>query len=147
MKTFQYQVEIVAPKHKVFETMLHPDRYREWCGAGWPGSFYQGNWRRGETIRFISEDGSGTLVQVLELEPDTYIATEHIAILQTGGIIDQSSEDAKGWIGNKENYTFEEKAGKTQLTVIIQSRSEWQKMFDAGFPAALQKLKEICERI
>jgi hypothetical protein len=126
--------------------MLQPETYKEWTAASWPGSFYQGEWKEGKDIKFISEDGSGTKAHIAEVKPFKFIAAEHIALLQKGGIEDTTSEQAKNWVGITENYNYKETNGNTELTVEINTRPEWEKMFNDGFPNALQKLKEICER-
>ena len=125
--------------------MLQPDTYKEWTAASWPGSYYEGEWKAGKDIKFISDDGSGTLAHIKEVKPFEHIASEHIAILQKGGIEDTTSEQAKNWIGITENYNFKETKGETTLIVEIITRPDWEKMFNDGFPNALKKLKEICE--
>jgi hypothetical protein len=44
------------------------------------------------------------------------------------------------------SYTFTEQKGRTELNVIVNINSEWEKMFDEGWPKALAKLKETGER-
>ena len=145
MKDLQYKIHINAPRQKVWETMIDPDTYKEWTNASWPGSYYEGKWEKGEKIKFISKDGSGTLALIEEYNPYDYIGAKHIAIVQKGGKKDDESDIAKGWIGTLESYTFNEDSGETDLTVTIVTNPSWQKMFDDGFPNALKKLKEICE--
>ena len=65
--------------------------------------------------------------------------------MQSGGIEDRDSEVAKGWVGITEAYTFKEKNGKTELKVEINTNPQWESMFNDGWPAALDKLKEISE--
>jgi uncharacterized protein YndB with AHSA1/START domain len=145
MKNIEYKIHINAPKQKVWETMLQPDTYKEWVAASWPGSFYEGEWKKDEKIRFVSKDGSGTLALIEAFKPYDYISAKHIAMLLQGGKEDYSSDVAKGWIGTMESYTFNERNGETDLTVEMIINPEWQKMFDDGWPNALKKLKEICE--
>lgn len=145
MKKLEYKIRINAPKEKVWDTMLQPETYQQWVAASWPDSFYEGEWKEGGEIRFVSKDGSGTLACVTELRPHQFIAAEHIALLQKGGEADTESQMAKGWIGITESYSFEEVGDATELTVTIHANPEWQKMFDDGWPAALEKLKEIAE--
>jgi hypothetical protein len=59
---------------------------------------------------------------------------------------DRTSEVAKGWIGITEAYRFAEQLGKTTLTVSIETNPAWSKMFDEGWPGALEELKMIAER-
>ncbi len=146
MEKLTFNVNIAAPKEKVWDTMLQPGTYREWVAASWPGSVYKGKWEPGEKISFISENGSGTLALIKELKPYSYIFAEHIAVLKAGGIEDTKSEQAKGWIGTTESYAFTEANGITGLKVEMNTNTAWEKMFNDGWPNALVKLKEICER-
>jgi hypothetical protein len=146
MKKISYQITIAAPKQKVWDTMLQPETYNEWTGAGWPGSFYRGEWKKGETIDFLSADGSGTRAKIEGVDAGNFIHSQHVAILLPGGQADTTSELAKNWVGITENYSFAECNGATSLTVDIYAAPQWEAMFNDGFPQALNKLKEMCER-
>jgi uncharacterized protein YndB with AHSA1/START domain len=145
MKKLEYSIEIDAPATKVWKTMLDPESYKQWVQESWPGSFYEGTWEQGKTIRFIGDNGSGTLARIDELVPNKSMKADHIAVLLPGGIEDTESNEAKGWIGTKENYTFVANGNKTSLFIEIITNPDWQKMFDDGWPVALNKLKQICE--
>ena len=146
MKKLTFKTIINAPKQKVWDTMLTHGSYEIWSGAGWEGSTYNGQWKQGETISFVSPSGEGTLVYITELKLAALIRAEHIAILQKGGGEDRTSEAAKTWNGSKEDYFFNSVNGGTELTVEISTNPEWEKMFNDGWPAALDKLKELCEQ-
>ena len=146
MKKLIYKTTIQASKQKVWDTMLTHGSYEIWSGAGWEGSTYEGQWKEGENIRFASPDGEGTLVYIKELKPAAIIRADHIALLKKGGEEDRTSEEAKTWIGSQENYFFNEMNGVTELTVEILCNPQWEKMFNDGWPAALEKLKELCEQ-
>ena len=145
MKQLTYSTQIAATPQHVWATMLDPETYKDWTGAGWPDSNFEGQWKQGEKIRFISSDGSGTLATIMELRPYEYISARHEAILQKGSVEDRDSEAAKGWIGIMENYTFTPRNGGTALTVNIETNPAWEKMFNDGWPNALDALKKICE--
>lgn len=146
MKKLEFDVEINAPKRKVWDTMLNEKTYREWVSESWPNSFYEGSWTKGENIRFIGNDGSGTLATVTELKDYETVAVAHIAALLPGGVEDRDSAEAKTWIGTKESYYFTERNGKTNLKVIMSvATPEWEEMLAKGWPAALDKLKVIAE--
>jgi uncharacterized protein YndB with AHSA1/START domain len=147
MKKIEYKTEIAAKRDKVWNTMLQPDTYREWVNAGWPGARYEGNWKQGENIRFLGgEQSGGTMASLIEVRQPEYIKAKHIAVINGDGSEDRTSEQAKGWIGTTEEYTFTEKNGKTELKVVVNTTPEWESMFNEGWPDALKKLKEICER-
>ena len=125
--------------------MLDEKTYKEWVSAAWPGSDYTGKWGKSEKIRFTGADGSGTLALITDFHPYDTIKAEHIAILLNGGIEDYDSEFAKGWIGTKESYFFNDRDGKTDLIVKLEIQPEWADMFNEGWPKALNRLKEITE--
>ena len=145
MKKLEYSIDINATTEKIWTTMLSPETYAVWTNISWPGSFYQGNWKQGENIRFISENGSGTLAAITQFEPYRYILANHIAVLLPGGAEDRESEMAGSWIGTTESYTFTGKDNTTHLKVEMTVNPHWEKMFNDGWPNALAKLKEICE--
>jgi uncharacterized protein YndB with AHSA1/START domain len=146
METLEYKIEIDAPAKKVWETMLQDKTYRQWVAKSWPGSHYEGKWAQGEKIRFIGADGSGTLAEIVEVKPYERVLAKHIAILGPGGVEDRTSKMAKSWIGITEQYKFEERNGKTILTATMETNPEWRKMFDDGWPTALEELKKISKR-
>lgn len=146
MEHLEYEVMISAPAKKVWETMLQKDTYRQWVAKSWPGSFYEGKWAKGEQIRFIgSEEGGGTLAELVEVKPYENVFARHIAVLGPGGTEDRTSELAKGWIGSTEEYRLAEDDGKTTLTVLVETNPEWRSMFDEGWPVALEELKKMAE--
>jgi len=53
---------------------------------------------------------------------------------------------AKEWTGAKEAYQFSEQNGVTTLKVTIETIEKWAGMFEEGWPKAVEKLKELCEK-
>lgn len=146
MKKLEFTIEINAGKKKVWDTMLQPDSYREWVRASWPDSYYDGTWEKGEDIRFLLPGRGGTMANLVECKPHDYILAKHIATIRADGTLNRNSENSKGWIGTTESYTFIEKDGKTTLKVVVETSPDWEYMFNDGWPGALKRLKEICER-
>ena len=146
MERLEYKIEISAQAKTVWETMLNEETYKQWVAKSWPNSFYEGKWAKGEEIRFIGPDGSGTLAELVELKPYERVFARHVAVLGPGGVEDRTSDIAKGWIGITEEYRFAERDGKTTVTVLIEANKEWRPMFDEGWPTALEELKKLTER-
>ncbi|MBC7829002.1 MAG: SRPBCC domain-containing protein [Chitinophagaceae bacterium] len=145
MKKLEFKIEIAASRQKVWDTMLDPVTYKKWVEVSWPASSYEGSWKQGENIKFISPSGEGTLATIVELRPYEFILANHIAVIKKDGSDDRDSEIAKGWVGTTESYNFSEKNGKTELKVEINTNPDWEKMFTDGWPDALAKLKEMSE--
>jgi uncharacterized protein YndB with AHSA1/START domain len=147
MEHLEYEVKISAPARVVWETMLQKETYKQWVAKSWPNSTYVGKWEKGEEIKFVGEDGTGgTLAKLEEVKPYESVLAKHIGIITEDGSIDRTSDLAKGWIGITEEYRFKESKGETTVKVVIESRGEWTKMFDDGWPTALQELKKLSEK-
>ena len=50
-------------------------------------------------------------------------------------------------IGALENYTFKEKDGTTEVLIDMDLHEEYREMFNNMWPEALQKLKELAEKV
>ena len=146
MRKLEFSIHINAPKKLVWETMLNPTTYKEWVNVSWPGSSYEGKWQGGETIKFISPGQGGTAAQLIEFQQYDHVTAKHVAVVNADGTLDTTSEIALGWIGTIERYTFIEINNKTELKVEAECTPEWEPMFNDGWPGALEKLKEMCEK-
>jgi hypothetical protein len=113
------------------------------------GSWYEGSWEQGSTIRFLGpgEDGQlgGMISRVKENRPHEYISIEHLGIIQDGKE-DTTSDEVKKWVPAFENYSFRDRNGGTELRVDMDIDEGHRKMFEETWPKALDKLKALAER-
>jgi hypothetical protein len=149
MQKIHFSTTVNAPRKKVWNTMLEDSTYREWTTAFNPkGSWYEGDWNEGSTIRFLGPDENGKLMgmvsQVKENRPYEYVSIEHRGLIQDGRE-DTTSEEAKKWSPAYENYTFTDRNGATELQIDMDIDEEHRAMFEDMWPRALQRLKEIAE--
>jgi len=149
MEKLHFNIEINAPKEKVWDTMLDDKTYRQWTEPFMAGSYYKGDWNKESKILFLApgEDGKsgGMVSRIKENKKFEFISIEHLGIVKDGKE-DTTSDAVKGWAGALENYTFKEKDGKTEVLVDLDSNEEYAEMFNGMWPKALQKLKEISEK-
>jgi uncharacterized protein YndB with AHSA1/START domain len=150
MDKLHFSIMINAPKAKVWNTMLDDATYRVWTEAFTPGSHYVGNWNKGSKILFLGPDPktgkmSGMVSRIKENRLHEFISIEHLGEVKDGKE-DTSSDAVKAWAGAHENYTFNEKGGKTELLVNLDTVAEYKEMFQDMWPQALQKLKELAEK-
>ena len=148
MDKLHYTVEVNAPVHTVWTAMLDDATYREWTSAFHDGSYYEGSWDLGSTIRFLgpNDDGSlgGMIAKVVENRPDEFLSLEYFGEI-VGGMDDTTSDSARRLVGAHENYSFRESGGVTTVTVDLDSDEEFTAMFNDMWPPALAKLKEVAE--
>ncbi len=139
-----FSITIDASLKKVWDIMLSEKTYRQWVGAAWPGSYFEGEWKEGETLCFFNSEKSGTKAKLIEHRPYQFSRAEHVSCFDKGKE-DTSSSIARSWIGCTESYAFSERNGHTTVKVTMHVTADWVDMFNTDWPKALAKLKEICE--
>lgn len=130
--------------------MLEDETYREWTAPFteglevMEGSYYEGDWSEGGSMRFLTRDKdgnpSGMYSIVAENRPYEFLSLQHLGEIHKG--------EEKPWptSDGRENYTFIEKDGGTELQVdLLGIPDELKGMFDESWPQALDKLKELAE--
>lgn len=149
MQKLHFSIQIKAPKEKVWDTMLSDKTYREWTEPFQKGSYFEGSWDKGSSIKFLAPDEngklSGMISEISENRPYEFISIKHLGVVQNG-VEDTTSDEAKSWSGALENYTLKETNGITQVLIDTDSDDKYKDMFNQMWPKALQKLKEIAER-
>lgn len=150
MDKLHFNIDINAPKEKVWHTMLDDVTYRLWTTSFNEGSYYKGDWSKGSKILFLGpnpETGKegGMVSRIAENKLYEFISIEHLGMINDG-VEDTMSEEAKKWTPAFENYTFKEVNGKTSVFVDMDINEEYKEMFEEMWPNALQKLKELAEK-
>ena len=150
MNKLHFAIDVNAPKQKVWDTMLQDSTYREWTRPfNQNGSWYEGDWNAGSTIRFLGPDDSGKVMgmvaRIRENRPHEYVSIEHVGMINDGKE-DTTSDEAQKWRPALENYTFSEKNGVTRVSVDVDTQEEYKEMFEEMWPKALQELKRLAEK-
>lgn len=149
LETLHFEITIYAPARKVFAIMLDEKGYRSWTAGFSPGSHFAGKWEKGATIRFMGADEEGNLGGMLSLVkdyvPNEYVCIEHIGIVEFGREI-YAGPDVDDWKGAEERYSLKETNGKTLLSIDMETTGENKSYFMEVWPAALRKLKTLCEK-
>ncbi len=86
--------------------MIDDATYREWAKEfNQTGSYYEGSWDEGETIRFLGPDKHGQLrglkAHIKENRPYEFISIEYDA-----EIVNSEEKQNDVWKGSLENYNF-----------------------------------------
>lgn len=152
MVKLQYDVKINAPVAKVYDTMLgisNKSTYEKWTTAFNPTSTYEGTWVKGSKILFlgIDENGEkgGMVSEINENIFNQFVSIRHYGLVKGNDEITEGPEVEK-WANGFENYTFAENNGTTTVTVDLDTAEDFLDYMNETFPAALDKLKEICEQ-
>lgn len=142
---FECSIEIAASPAVVYRMLVGPRSYGVWTSAFGEGLFFDGSWRAGERMRFLTPEGHGVVSEVAENRPGEFLSLRHIGFIGDDGVEDTGSEAILAWAPAYENFSFTPTPQGTRLTVdqdIIDA-------FDAMprvWPAALDRLKALCEQ-
>ena len=151
MQKLHFEIQIHAPREKVWNTMLEDATYREWTAAFNQGSYFKGDWSEGSKILFLGPDPEhpeieGGMVGMIEKNiPNEFISIKYLGMIKDG-VEDTTSDEVKEWTPAHENYTFTDTDGGTKVLVDIDVPQSQQALFDDMWPKALVLLKEIAER-
>jgi uncharacterized protein YndB with AHSA1/START domain len=144
-----FEIKIDCEPEKVYKLMLDENSYKEWTMVFNPTSHYKGSWEKGSEILFLGSDADGNTggmaSKIKENIPGRFISIEHLGSIRNGKET-TSGYIADEWSGSLENYTFTDLKRSTLLQVDIDCILEFKSYFIETWPAALDKLKSICEK-
>lgn len=144
MKKLRCSTHIRAPIARVWETMLAPDTYRAWTSAFCEGSYFEGSWAQGETIRFLTPEGEGMFARIAENRPHEFLSIQLLGCIH-GGVPDTTSDEARSFVPGFEDYSFHSADGGTHLEIELDTTAEFEPYLQEAWPKALAKLKALCE--
>lgn len=149
MKTIHLSIEINASREAVWDAIVNDIKFRKWTSAFTEGSFFEGGWQKGDTIRFmmINKEGEreGMVSEIAESIYPEYISIRHLGYI-SNGVDDTTSDEVKSWTPAYENYTLESVGDhKTLFKVDADVTDEYYSMFLEVWPTALELLKEVSE--
>lgn len=145
----QFEIEINAPRERVWEILWGKATYPIWTKAFSEDSHVETDWEKGSKALFLDGQGSGMVSRIAENIPYEYMSIEHLGMI-SNGIEDYDSDEVKRWAGAKENYTLSETSGKTTLLIDMEmdeseENQEMIKMFTGMWPKALANVKGMAE--
>ena len=145
MNKSHYSITISAPRSTVWQIMLDDETYRQWTTVFAEGSYFEGDWNEGSTIRFLTPQKDGMVGVIAENRKYEYLSIEHRGHVLKG-VDDTESDEVKKWTPVYENYSFTEVDGGTELTVDIDIPSSYEAYFEGVWPKALKAVKELAEK-
>jgi len=145
VKVIQHSIVIQAPVAQLWQRMFDPQLYREWIAAFCEGSYYQGHWQQGETIRFLDPNGNGMVAKIVEYRPMEFISVSHLGFVYAGQD-DLDSAEVTSWAPAYENFYFTSRGDSTELRIEQEIAPAYEEYMQQAWPNALQKLKTLAER-
>lgn len=149
MQEIQYEVTINATPERVWNVMLADATYRDWTSQFCPGSYFEGDWSEGSTIRFLGPDPNtgelgGMVSRIEKHDHPRHLVIKHVGVVSNGENVFEGPE-VEAWAPSLEEYFFEPTPGGTLLTVRTDTADSYVDYFNETWPKALARLKELAE--
>lgn len=148
MRKMHFEILIKASPEAVWDAVVNDKKYREWTSPFHEGSYFEGGWEKGDSIRFLAlnEKGEkeGMISEIAESKKYSFISIRHIGQI-LGGVEDTTSDAVKKWAPMYENYTFTQLGENTKFEVDMDADDQFYDEISEMWPIALQKLKAIVE--
>lgn len=144
LRQIQFTTTINAPVSEVWRFMLGSESYKRWATAFMEGSYFDGSWDQGATIRFLATSGDGMVSEIAENRAHEFISIRHLGFI-ANGVEDTTSEAVRAWAPAYENYTFISVPEGTKLLVELHVSGEWEQYMNEAWPKALALLKQLSE--
>ncbi|WP_394664775.1 SRPBCC domain-containing protein [uncultured Chryseobacterium sp.] len=139
MEKLHFDIQINAEAEKVWSVLWDDFSFRQWTSAFTEGSFYQGNLKENEIIKFLDPQNNGMFSKIVALIPNQEIKFLHLGEIYNG------VEAPQNWGEATEKYILTEDENTTHLKVEIQTLEQFKSFFEEKFPDALSNVKHLSE--
>lgn len=139
MEKLHFDIQINAEAEKVWSVLWDDFSFRQWTSAFTEGSFYQGNLKENEIIKFLDPQNNGMFSKIVALIPNQEIKFLHLGEIYNG------VEAPQNWDEATERYILTEDENTTHLKVEIQTLEQFKSFFEEKFPDALSNVKHLSE--
>ena len=142
MNELEFSIDIKATREKVWAVLWRDDTFRDWAGIIDPGTYMLGDLQQGNEVQFISaENGYGVTSFVQAIIPNEHLVLLHQVDTKSTG----KQKRDKEWTGGKEEYILTENDSVTTLKTVFDVPQDLEAYFNAAYPKALQRIKEMAE--
>lgn len=147
-KRIDAEIEITAPRQRIWDTLTSSEGFTKWCEPFQVGSYAVGDWSEGSTMHFLgpSEAGQagGMATRVVLHRPGEIIRMEHFAVVVDGKETFEG-EDFDTWVPSHEEYRLSDSANGYTLAISTDVPADYFEMFQTGWREALKVIKRLAE--
>ena len=80
----EFDIDIDAPREKVWNTLWNKETYPEWTAAFAEGSRAETDWQKGSKVMFLDAKNSGMVSVIAENKPNEFMSIKHLGIIKNG---------------------------------------------------------------
>jgi len=146
MKTIKKEIEISAPREKVWAVLLDETYNSDWYSIFSEGTTAKSDWIEGHKISFTNKTGSGIVGKIARKKPYEKLQFVYDGMI-VNGTEDYDSPMAKSVIGIEETYRLSDKNGNTLLEISCDMVDEHFDEMSRLWEAALQRISELSHAV
>lgn len=146
MKTITKEIEITAPRDKVWTVLVESTYNRDWMSVFSPGTKASTDWIEGHRIKFTDNSNNGLIGKVTTKQPYEIIRFTYEGEIRNG-VEDYESEMARKISGTEEVYELSDFNGNTKLRISSDMDDEYFDQMSEAWDAALQRISELSHAV
>ncbi|MBK7099816.1 MAG: hypothetical protein IPH58_17845 [Sphingobacteriales bacterium] len=145
MKTLTFKITINSNPEKIWKTLWDKESYTEWTKPFTEGCYYETeSFTVGNEIKFLSPSGDGMLSKISSLQPNDFVAFEHLGMIMNGEKSSFKAEnDNHQYL---ETYQLIQNENSVALTAKVDTLEPWEETMNTSFPRALEIIKKLSEQ-
>ena len=144
MKTLEFKISIDAPKEKVWEILWDDKSYRDWASVFCEGTYAVSDWKEGDSIQFLTPDGSGMNSVIFKRVENEYMAFKHLSDIKDFKVLPADAA-VQGWSDAMETYEIRPIEKGVLLVVTMDMVEKYIDYFQATFTKAIERIKRLSE--
>lgn len=146
MKTIKKEIEISAPREKVWAVLLEDAYNRDWYSLFSEGTTAQTDWIEGHKVSFTDKSNNGIIGKIARKKPYEKLSFVYDGLV-LNGTEDYDSDMAKAMKGAEETYRLSDNDGKTVLSVSCDMDDDHYDEMDRKWETALQRISELAHAV
>lgn len=149
MKKINHSILIKASPQVIWEAIVDPIKYEAWTYVFTQGSYFEGTWNEGDSIRFlmINAEGKpeGMLSEIAKADYPHFISIRHLGYI-LNGVVDTTSEAVQAWAPSYENYSLKAMDDNTtEFSISMDAEESYADDIEKAWLEALPLLKALSE--
>lgn len=146
MKTIRKEIEITAPREKVWTVLVEGTYNSDWMSVFSEGTKASTDWIEGHKVTFTDNSNNGLIGRITTKQPYEIIKITYDGEI-SNGVEDYESEMAKAIKGAEEIYELSDHDGNTRLKVSLDMHEEYFDQMSNAWDKALERISELSHAV
>ena len=146
MKTIKKEIEISAPREKVWTVLVEKSYNDNWLSLFSMGTSASTDWIEGHKVIFADNSNNGIIGKITTKQPYEFIKITYEGVIENG-VENYDNEMAKALNGTEETYELSDSNGNTKLVISADMDDDYFDEMSTAWDAALQRISELSHAV